>query len=588
MARKVALLIGVSNYGANLSPLPSAVEDVRALAQVLRDPEIGGFDQVDSLLNPNNQEMRARIGSFLMGIGRTDTAVLYFSGHGGVSSSGKLYFATPETRVLDGKFEIFNAVQSGLIRELIEENGKISKFVLILDCCFSGAIDSDFFIKSDHKLDIQRTLEATGHVVLTSCSSSEVSFGGRGSSSIDDMRAELSVYTRYLVYGLETGEADLNKDGEISTQEIYRYIASHLENRMKGEDEGNRMTPKIFPVKPNKATGMDIVLAKVKVNRREKYRNIFLEHYSSENSPAVKRLIEIARERFGLTEEEIQEIEEETLLSAEAERHKFLSYEEIFREELNKDGEINRKALDELAALLDLSRDEALSIEAQVRQQQIQGLMEVTAAVPVPEETTDDAIRKAKDQFQSGAYGNALEVLNTAILQEPESIIAYYERATVKAVLEDWAGAIADVDAVIVRDPDSHHAYCDRADYKVKQRNYDSALKDYDQAIQLNADYAMAYHHRGNLQRRRGYLKRAIADYTRAIKLDPRNADIHYDKGTARLSLGEVSAAISDFSNAIRLNPHKSSFYRRRAKAYESIGDTGRAKADLDQAKKLH
>ena len=44
---RYALLIGISNYNAGLTPLPSAVKDVDALQQVLLNPEIGGFVESD-------------------------------------------------------------------------------------------------------------------------------------------------------------------------------------------------------------------------------------------------------------------------------------------------------------------------------------------------------------------------------------------------------------------------------------------------------------------------------------------------------------------------------------------------------------
>jgi hypothetical protein len=55
---KVALLIGVSEYGSGLNPLPGAVRDVEAVQQVLQPSEMGGFDEVKLLSNPNPPVMR--------------------------------------------------------------------------------------------------------------------------------------------------------------------------------------------------------------------------------------------------------------------------------------------------------------------------------------------------------------------------------------------------------------------------------------------------------------------------------------------------------------------------------------------------
>ncbi|BCU10619.1 hypothetical protein MAN88_11830 [Microcystis aeruginosa] len=43
---KFALLIGVSEYSAGLSPISSAILDVEAMRRVLEHPDMGAFDQV--------------------------------------------------------------------------------------------------------------------------------------------------------------------------------------------------------------------------------------------------------------------------------------------------------------------------------------------------------------------------------------------------------------------------------------------------------------------------------------------------------------------------------------------------------------
>ncbi|WP_062293421.1 caspase family protein [Nostoc piscinale] len=64
---KVALLIGNSEYMYNLSPLPCATNDVEAMQRVLQNSEIGGFDQVEQLLNPDLQEIQVKIKTLFAG-----------------------------------------------------------------------------------------------------------------------------------------------------------------------------------------------------------------------------------------------------------------------------------------------------------------------------------------------------------------------------------------------------------------------------------------------------------------------------------------------------------------------------------------
>ncbi len=98
---KVALLIGVSNY-EGLNTLPAAIKDVEAMQRVLYEPEMGGFDQVQTLINPDNPtKTQQAIEELFSGRTKEDLVLLFFSGHGIKDSSGKLYFATHTTGTRD-------------------------------------------------------------------------------------------------------------------------------------------------------------------------------------------------------------------------------------------------------------------------------------------------------------------------------------------------------------------------------------------------------------------------------------------------------------------------------------------------------
>ncbi|MGQ9872656.1 caspase family protein [Leptodesmis sp.] len=69
---KVALLIGVSEYAPGLNPLPAAVKDVAALQRILQDDEMGGFNEVKVLTNPDPQSMQYEIETLFTGRSRDD------------------------------------------------------------------------------------------------------------------------------------------------------------------------------------------------------------------------------------------------------------------------------------------------------------------------------------------------------------------------------------------------------------------------------------------------------------------------------------------------------------------------------------
>ncbi len=67
MTKKIALLIGVSEYEPGLSKLPAAVKDVEAMQRILQHKEMCGFDKVEILINPDAQEMQVTIETLFSG-----------------------------------------------------------------------------------------------------------------------------------------------------------------------------------------------------------------------------------------------------------------------------------------------------------------------------------------------------------------------------------------------------------------------------------------------------------------------------------------------------------------------------------------
>lgn len=243
---KVALLIGVSEYEPGLNPLPAAVRDVEAMQRVLQNPDIGGFDKVKPLINPDRQSMESEIEALFTGSSKDDLVLLFFSGHGIKDDGGKLYFATCNTcKNPAGDLMRSTAVSAETVLEVMKKS-RAKQQAVILDCCFSGAFDPSLQAKDDGSLDLQR-LGAEGRVVLASSSSTQYSF--------EQKDADLSIYTQHLIEGIETGDGDENNDGEISIAELHDYAVK------KVQEEVPNMTPKIIVLKDK---GYEIILARTK------------------------------------------------------------------------------------------------------------------------------------------------------------------------------------------------------------------------------------------------------------------------------------------------------------------------------------
>ena len=216
MAKKIALLIGVSEYGAGIPPLLSALNDVEAMERVLQNPNLGNFAQVERLLNPDTVAMRIAIQKLFRNASKEDLLLFFFSGHGITNDDNHLYLATRNTAKDD--FEA-TAVDANFIQTQ-SKNCYSKRQVLILDACYSGAFASGWHTKSIG-VDIKKQLGAEGRVVLTSSGATQTSFAQEG--------ATLSLYTQYLVEGIETGAADTDNDGNIHVQELHAYAKSRVQ-----------------------------------------------------------------------------------------------------------------------------------------------------------------------------------------------------------------------------------------------------------------------------------------------------------------------------------------------------------------------
>lgn len=209
---KHALLIATESYAdARIPRLMSPVDDASALAALLADPSIGGYD-VEVLSDASARDVRLGIGRVLSDADADDTVLIHLSGHGVNAESGFLYCPA------DADPEWLNAtgVAGSYLRWEMNHSSS-RRLVVLVDCCFSGAFGDDLVAKALPTSSMRSELDGVGRAIITSSTAVQQSFeldGGTGWSS---------VFTRAVVDGIETGDADTNRDGIISLQELYNY-----------------------------------------------------------------------------------------------------------------------------------------------------------------------------------------------------------------------------------------------------------------------------------------------------------------------------------------------------------------------------
>lgn len=222
MGRKLALLVATNLYqDSSFHPLTAPEQDARALADVLQDARIAGFE-VTTLINQPQRAVGEAIGQFYRGCKRDDLTLLYFTGHGQKDEAGRLHLVMTDTQQDNLRFTSLPAAQ---IDEAISECLSQQK-ILILDCCYSGAYPSGYTPRSGESAHAlaQFDREGRGLTVLTASDSLEYSYEASGATQ--------SIFTRHLVDGLRDGTADLNEDGDITLDELYQYVYERVVDEM--------------------------------------------------------------------------------------------------------------------------------------------------------------------------------------------------------------------------------------------------------------------------------------------------------------------------------------------------------------------
>jgi hypothetical protein len=374
---KVALLIGVSDYGAGFKPLPAAIDNLEAIKQGLLHPDIGGFTEVKTLLNGDPLAVQEAVEALASDRQPEDLLLLYFCGHGIQDQQGRLHLATRlARRTAQGDLVRSGAVLTSFIHETLGES-QAQHQVVILDCCFTTAKEEDSNVEG---LDVATQLGAAGRVVMTGTTSSQ--------SYLEQTASGTSAYTYYLVEGLRTGIADLGNDGMIAVTEWHDYAATKV----------RKAAPAIKPVIYGEQTGSQLLIAPIPAESPQfQYRKEVEQLTGYGEISAINRsILDILRERLALSTTQAATIEGEVLKPYQEYQTKLQQYTQALAEAMHREPQLSEATCGKLR---DFQRslgltDEAIAlVEDQVtRQMKAAG----RAKLPVALGTTVPLIRSTQ------------------------------------------------------------------------------------------------------------------------------------------------------------------------------------------------
>jgi Pentapeptide repeats (8 copies) len=101
--------------------------------------------------------------------------------------------------------------------------------VLLLDCCNSGAFPKGNVARTDEEnIHTDQFLKARGRVILTASDAMQYAFEGE---DLVEKGVVTSIFSHALIQGLKSGEADIDNDGRISHNDLYKYLFKTVRSR---------------------------------------------------------------------------------------------------------------------------------------------------------------------------------------------------------------------------------------------------------------------------------------------------------------------------------------------------------------------
>ncbi|MER5936115.1 caspase family protein [Streptomyces sp. NPDC001928] len=312
MGRKLALLIATQHYqDSALQQLTASTHDAEALAEVLGDPDIAGFE-VATMVDEPHHVVGAAVGAFFRDLRHEDLGLLYFTGHGLKGEDGSLYLAMADTQHDNLLFTSLPAEQ--IDRAMSDCHSR--RQVLILDCCYGGAFPSGRSTKADGTAHVLEQFRGRGRIVLTASDRLQYAFEGpriRG-------QAPHSVFTRHLVEGLRDGSGDLDGDGDIAVDELYDFVFE----RVVGQVPAQR------PRKLDNVEGRIVIARNINWALPPYVRNVLVSPLAAERLTAIEALIplhrrgnshvraEVERELRKLTQDDSRAVSEAAIAGLQA------------------------------------------------------------------------------------------------------------------------------------------------------------------------------------------------------------------------------------------------------------------------------
>ena len=211
LSKRVALIIGNSDYSAAVGPLRNPVNDARTMAEALEEV---GF-KVTRLENVKYREMREAVRDFGRKLRKSDAALFYFSGHG-VQFEGGNYLLPIGAEIEIPRHISYEALSENEVLAEMEGGTKDRVNLVIVDACRNNLVTRGF--RSASKGLAQPEFHPSGSLIAYATAPGKVAADGTGANS--PYVAELSKHLR--TPGLKV-------------EDVFKRVLVGVEERTKGK-----------------------------------------------------------------------------------------------------------------------------------------------------------------------------------------------------------------------------------------------------------------------------------------------------------------------------------------------------------------
>ena len=185
---------------------------------------------------------------------------------------------------------------------------------------------------------------------------------------------------------------------------------------------------------------------------------------------------------------------------------------------------------------------------------------------------------------ESGKFLLALEDIDWVIENQPELLVARYQRIEILLENGDFQAAILDSQMLVDQGVENSSLLSDYGYARFMSQEYEQAVDLLQRAVFLDSSNLSARYRLSQSYSKLGRIEEALAELSAILEVDSEHAIPFVVRGYHHMMLGNSEQAEKDFEDALKIEPKEIQALRGKALVWEMKGDRKEAIKILDQA----